>query len=389
MSLTDRKIIVHAGPHDRDDCPVTFALPEPLPDGSWELVSEAGDVRPLRVRRHPATACFVEAGLSLGESRVYRLRQLPDSEQNQPIVIVEPDDESDENSTQLQISVRGYLFTRYVYRGVKARPYFYPLMSPQGVGVTRSFPMKTDVPDEKHDHPHHRSMWIAHGDVNGTDNWSEEAGHGFTKHISVDDFEDGDVVGGFTTTSCWTDAHNLGLLNQHLYVNVWGTSDAVRIMDVRIYLGTQQRREVHFGDTKEGGILSVRVASEMDVPRTGRIENVYGGVNEGETWGKAAHWCDYSGKVEGKRVGIAVLDHPLSFRYPTHWHVRDYGLMTANPFGYAAFTNDQKFGGGYTLRPGETMVFHYRVIIHEGNASEGRVNNHYLNFVAPPRVTVE
>ena len=139
--------------------------------------------------------------------------------------------------------------------------------------------------------------------------------------------------------------------------------------------------------SKEGGILSVRVASEMDVPRTGRITNVYGGTNEAETWGKAAHWCDYSGSVEGKQVGIAVLDHPHSFRYPTHWHVRDYGLMTANPFAYAAYTDGVK-DGSHTLKSGDTLAFRYRVVLHRQSCNDAQINERYLDFVAPPRVTV-
>ena len=33
------------------------------------------------------------------------------------------------------------------------------------------------------------------------------------------------------------------------------------------------------------------------------------------------------GQVEGKVRGIAILNHPESFRHPTPWHVRTYGLF--------------------------------------------------------------
>ena len=125
----------------------------------------------------------------------------------------------------------------------------------------------------------------------------------------------------------------------------------------------------------------------MGVPRTGRITNVYGGWNEAETWGKAAHWCDYSGTVAGSPAGIAVMDHPLSFRYPTHWHVRNYGLMTANPFGYAAYTGGVK-DGRHTLNAGDTLAFRYRVALHRHSCADAQINGRYLDYVAPPRVTV-
>ena len=41
--------------------------------------------------------------------------------------------------------------------------------------------------------------------------------------------------------------------------------------------------------------------------------------------------------VEGKTVGVAILNHPDSFRFPTTWHVRTYGLFAANPFGWHDF----------------------------------------------------
>jgi hypothetical protein len=260
-------------------------------------------------------------------------------------------------------------------------------MAPGEVSVTRSYPMRTDVPGEMHDHPHHRSLWIAFGEVNGADNWSEEKGHGYTLHQSLDRRESGSVCGGFTTTSLWADADQKPLLTQLLAVTVWAASDSVRLLDFAIDL-TATHGDVTFGDTKEGGILAARVASSMDVPRGGRIENVYGGIDEAETWGRAAHWCDYSGEVEGQSVGLAILDHPHSYRYPTHWHVRNYGLMTANPFGYAAYTNGLK-NGSHTLKRGETLCFRYRVVLHRGDATFGGVNAHYHNFVSPPKVSIQ
>jgi hypothetical protein len=129
------------------------------------------------------------------------------------------------------------------------------------------------------------------------------------------------------------------------------------------------------------------VATPLDVPNGGTITNAYGGTNEPETWGYAAHWCDYSGTVSGQRVGIAVMDHPTSFRYPTYWHVRDYGLMGANPFALSEYTRGAK-EGSYVLQPGATMSFRYRVVVHRGNVHEADVRGHYLDFAHPPKVVV-
>jgi hypothetical protein len=79
-------------------------------------------------------------------------------------------------------------------------------------------------------------------------------------------------------------------------------------------------KDVVFGDTKEGGLLSLRVAGTMQVTVAGKMENSFGGINESEIWGKRAHWCDYSGPVENRWVGVALFDHPKNLRHPTYWH---------------------------------------------------------------------
>jgi hypothetical protein len=92
--------------------------------------------------------------------------------------------------------------------------------------------------------------------------------------------------------------------------------------------------------------------------------------------------------VEDREVGIAVFDHPHNLRYPTFWHVRDYGLMTANPFGLSYFP-DGSGDGSYTLPAGEKLTFRYRVLIHAGGAELGGVGRRYLEWIYPPRASVE
>ncbi len=107
---------------------------------------------------------------------------------------------------------------------------------------------------------------------------------------------------------------------------------------------------VTFGDTKEG-MFGIRVASSMDVTRKqgGRITNAEGLTDE-KAWGKPSPWVDYVGPVKDKIVGIAIINHPLSFRYPTTWHVRTYGLFAANPFGWHDFGRPER--GDYTIPGG-------------------------------------
>src|SRR6186997_551837 len=72
---------------------------------------------------------------------------------------------------RVRIEIDGKLFTEYRHTG-GPHVYYWPVIGPGGAKMTRSWPME-EVPGEEHDHIHHRSMWFAHGLVNGADYWSE------------------------------------------------------------------------------------------------------------------------------------------------------------------------------------------------------------------------
>jgi hypothetical protein len=95
---------------------------------------------------------------------------------------------------------------------------------------------------------------------------------------------------------------------------------------------------------------------------------------EAATWGKRAAWCDYHGPVDGKLVGIAIMDHPTNPRHPTWWQVRDYGLFAANPFGqhdFEALKNQR--AGELKILAGQNVRFRYRVVFHEGDEQQARI----------------
>ncbi|MBM3495697.1 MAG: hypothetical protein FJX72_15440, partial [Armatimonadetes bacterium] len=143
-----------------------------------------------------------------------------------------------------------------------------------------------------------------------------------------------------------------------------------------------------FGDTKEGS-FGLRLPDTMRLKGgDGRIVNSEG-VSGGATWGKRAAWVDYSGVVEGSTVGVAILDHPSSFRHPTHWHVRDYGLFCANPFGIHDFESGKPPATGQLTVPmGGALKLRYRLIFHAGDAEQARIADRWGDFAEPPTVEV-
>ena len=196
--------------------------------------------------------------------------------------------------------------------------------------------MVSDIPGEKHDHPHHKSIHVAHGDVNGVDFWSELDAHGYQRHDSFlpafgvgSTHISGPVCGAFRSRSYWVSRNERPVVAEEKRVVAYAAGPDARILDIAVTFHATEG-PVRFGDTKEGAMLSVRIASSMDADADGHIENAYGGKGETECFGKRAQWMDYAGPVDGTTVGVAVFDHPSSFRYPTYWHMRNYGLMHAN-----------------------------------------------------------
>jgi hypothetical protein len=113
--------------------------------------------------------------------------------------------------------------------------------------------------------------------------------------------------------------------------------------------------------------------------------NSQGGEGEKQIWGKPADWVDYSGTISGQKVGIAVFDSPRSFRHPTTWHARGYGLFAANPFGLREFTRDPQKDASWTIPAGKSLIFRYRVLIHEGEFGPEQISAAYRQYAEEER----
>ena len=274
------------------------------------------------------------------------------------------------------VEVNGQLMTRYLIKS-GPKPILFPLIGPTGKEMTRGYPMRPVTPTEKADHPHHRSFWFTHGDVNKIDFWSENKGHGTIAHREFVKVEDGPQA-TIVTRNDWNGPDGKRVCEDERTF-VFGASDSARWIDAVLVVKAPDA-EVTFGDTKEGA-FGVRVAGTMDVTakKGGKIVNDQGQTDDA-AWGKPASWVDYHGPVDGETLGIAILNHPTSFRYPNHWHVRTYGLFTANPFGLHDFPGGKELNGAHTIKKGETMTLKYRVLLHKGDEKEGRVAEHFAEY---------
>ena len=282
---------------------------------------------------------------------------------------------------RLRVEINGELFTEYYFKDVP-RPYCYPLIGPGNLAMTRNWPMK-DTPGEEHDHKHHRSLWFAHGAINGQDFWSEQKAFGKTVHEAFLEVKSGQDAGVIKSRNKWVAADGTVVCTDERTLRIYNPGGAnERLLDFDITLFASNG-DLTFGDTKEG-TMAVRLAETMRLKGglgKGHIVNS-AGVRDGQTWGKRADWCDYYGPVEGKTVGIAIFDHPQNARHPTWWHVRDYGLFAANPFGQHDFENlPDKTAGNLTVPAGKSVTFRYRFYLHEGDEQQAKVAERYKEYV--------
>ena len=77
---------------------------------------------------------------------------------------------------------------------------------------------------------------------------------------------------------------------------------------------------------------------------------------------------------------IIVFDHLENPRHPTWWHVRDYGLFAANPFGVHDFEGKPKGTGDLTIPSGRSVTFRYRFYFHKGNTEQAEVADRYREY---------
>ena len=275
----------------------------------------------------------------------------------------------------------GKLFADYVV-GNGPKPVVWPIIGPTGREMTRAYSMKW-VDGEKTDHPHQRSFWFTHGDVNGVDFWAETPGdgspipdakpghpafkgHGSIVHREYLKAEVVDDAAVIATRNDWLGPTGQKVLEDERTLTFRDLGTA-RTIDFAITLKATAG-DVRFGDTKEGS-FGIRIPTVMDVdhkPHGGKIVNSEGDADK-DAWGKRASWVDYSGKIGDETLGIAVLNHPSSERYPTRWHVRTYGLFAANPFGAKSFDPATTDESGLVIRSGSSITLRYRVIFHQGD----------------------
>jgi hypothetical protein len=306
---------------------------------------------------------------------------------------------------RVDITIDGKPFTSYIWPTTLKKPTLFPLITDDGITVTRGYPLEPR-PGERVDHPHHAGLWFNYGSANGFDFWNnsdaikpeDRPKMGDVVFNKILNTRSGAESGELEVESTWVTGENQPILEQTTRY-IFSQRNHERIIDQIITLKALDR--VVFNDNKEG-MLGMRVARWLESPdekggvfadASGKQTTVAGGDNAGATgvyltsegakggaaWGTRGRWCSLTGRTDDHAATIAIFDHPQNPGYPTYWHARGYGLFAANPLGRSIFDPKQT-AFNFTIEKGQAATFRYRVVLYSQDVNADALNHEADSF---------
>lgn len=270
----------------------------------------------------------------------------------------------DEQPSKVVVRLDGVAVASFVYDDAAVgRPYWCDVRSPSGIPLTRSHPPQ--APDDLDHVAMHTGLWMSFGDLSGCDYWRCKAR---TQQVRfLESPASHGKTGGFSVLNHYlkTDSSEVLATEKadyqfcevpHGYRLQW--SSEFRAID----------KDIVFGDQEEMG-LGVRMVSSLAEKRGqgGRILDSDNRVGAKQVWGEPVEWCDSSGRIHGRWIGITLMADPDNFQ--VSWcHARDYGLIVMNPFGRKAFSKGEE--SRLIVSRANPLRLNYALVFHESNSNE-------------------
>ncbi|GAB3013393.1 hypothetical protein GCM10027051_15720 [Niabella terrae] len=306
---------------------------------------------------------------------------------------------------QVDVLYNGKLLTAYCYYDSIFKPVLFPVNTPQGVTVTRGYPV-APRPGERTDHPHHIGIWMNYESVNGLDFWNNSTAipqekkphYGSIRQDGITRAEGNAEQARISATASWLRPDGKALLQENSDYH-FSVRDGLLYIDRTTKL-TALKDTVDFKDVKDG-FFAIRVARELEMPSTepgifldahGNAtkvapsgKNVSGmyynaeGLKGDDVWSSQSTWAMLKGKKDGQAVTIAIFDHPSNPGFPAYWHARGYGLFAVNPLGRSVFSKG-KDSLNYRLLPGASVQFRYLLVTGSRDLDAATVNSIATRF---------
>lgn len=259
------------------------------------------------------------------------------------------------------------------------QPYFHPLNTLDG---------RTLTADRPADHPWHHGLWFSWKFINGVNFWEHDAATGRPAGRT---FRNGEIniLGGELTHMLIGLDYGPGEDDEYdpvlreerriaviapdaegtVTIDWYGKFTAVRdvVLD-RTPLPGEPGGQIWGGysglSARLADGLAERIIMTSDGPVLEMPDDRYRGRHTA---------MDYSGLVDGEPAGIAIVDHPANPRSPTPWYVVRSEVMSF-------FTPAVLCYGPMSLRPGESFILRYRILVHPGRWDAARLRKEYERF---------
>lgn len=285
----------------------------------------------------------------------------------------------EKKADRVVVQINGKLFTNLYYGKDVGKPFLHPLISASGKTVTRGFPVDP-LPGDSVDRPHLRGVIVgveklatASGGVQ--DFWENDPAPFYRKRIKgnivLQDVKttDGADTGTLSMIANWYSKQGELWIVERRTMTFYTKPVDSRMFDIDLSLEAANQ-EVTFIDDKDT-VLGIRLGLPFDTHYDGKLVNSIGKVNEAGARGQRAAWVDWTGDVQGEKIGVAVFDHPSNPHYPNRWHIRDFAQINVGPVGGRTFmeyesADEKVYREDWTikLKKGEKLNLKYRILIH-------------------------
>jgi len=249
------------------------------------------------------------------------------------------------------------------------RPYFHPLIGPSGVPITQD----GEFPGTTKGHIWHTGLVLAHQNFTDGNNW-QTGSPKFSRmrHVAYEVMESGPLFGRFVQRLEWLNvAGDRAMFRETRTVTVPARPAKRRCLDVDTTITCGELPALW--NATPYHLLAIRVPDAMLVGKGGVITNSEGQSNPPD--GTPARWLDYSGPLGSGTAGVALFDHPQNPRHPTRW--LNFQAQTLGP----APAHREPLA----WKPGESLRFRYRVLLHEGDVTQAAIAQEYLAFITEPQ----
>ena len=263
---------------------------------------------------------------------------------------------------RIEFKINGNLFTNYVFSEYEKYPFFFPVNGPSKASVTSM---------RNANYPHHSSLFFGCDRVNSGNYWQEGLERGQIVSLRVNILESGGDKAVIENECIWKREQADAPIKDKRRITV--SAPSVDKFQIDFDITMEMLMDVTIEKTNHS-LFSARIDPDLAVINGGTMIDSEGNSAEKGTFGKSAGWMDCYGKRMNKFEGIAILQHPSNYWYPSPWFTRDYGFFSPTPMFWPP--NDKSI----MLKKGESVKLRYRVIVHTGDDKQARIADEFEKY---------